>query len=166
MNSLYDAEGNIRTERYKTIREDVHIHAPSLTIKKYLLNIKDNPQWLSKNFQQYRTKGNTLFFDLQLPFHNTKAALEVDQSETFLVTYKNKKNSIDEPMILSITWAIHAETSNDAHLTVELFYIPAEGIFGNVKELVILKGSRVQTFRESLWNLKQLIEAQLSTNES
>ena len=77
------------------------------------------------------------------------------------MTYKNHKSSTNEPRILSITWAIHAETSNDAHLTVELLYLPANGIFGNLKELVLLKGSRIQAFRESLWNLKQLIEAQM-----
>ena len=161
MNSLYDADKKKQIGRYDSIREDVHIHAPYLVIREHLLDIKKNPQWLSKNFQQYRTEKNALFFNLQLPWHNTKAVLDVDQSEPFLVTYKNRKSLDNEPMILSITWALHVETTNDAHLTVELFYRPSDGILGNLKELIILKGARIQAFRESLWNLKQLIENQM-----
>ena len=82
------------------------------------------------------------------------------------MTYKNRKSFDNEPMILSITWAIHIETTNDAHLTVELFYRPSDGILGNLKELIILKGARIQVFRESLWNLKQLIEAQMDNTRA
>ena len=53
MNSLYDTDKQIQIEHYESIREDVHIHAPYLIIREQLLNIKNNPKWLSKNFQQY-----------------------------------------------------------------------------------------------------------------
>ncbi len=140
------------------MREDIHIHASHQVIREQLRNIQNNTQWLSKHFQKYRTEGNFLFFDLELSGHKTKIVLELDQSDPFSITYKKPTKAMNEAIILSITWAIHVESTNDTHLTVELFYQPLNGFLGNLRELVVLRGTRTQALRDSLWNLKQLIE--------
>ena len=50
------------------------------------------------------------------------------------------------------------ETAQDAHLTVETVYQPRGGFIGPFMEWAMLRPQRTQALRESLWNLKRLIE--------
>jgi hypothetical protein len=57
-----------------------------------------------------------------------------------------------------MSWAFHAESPREVHLTSELVYRPAGGPFGALLEALLHRPYRTQALRESLWNLKQRVE--------
>lgn len=141
--------------RLGTVREDVHIHAPYHVVRDRLLAIAKNDEWLGTHFRDYEAGANTLSFTLALPGRSEVGHLTVDDSDQFGVRYFRNGSGGD---IAELSWAIHVETAQDVHLTVEATFDPRGGLLGPILELTLLRPQRTQALRESIWNLKQLIE--------
>ena len=145
-----------------SVREDIHIHAPYLVIRERLLTIAKHDEWLADHFRDYAAGDGALEFTLVLPGHSQAARLQVDDSDPFGVRYHRDENGLTRDggsgEIEEISWALHVETAQDAHLTVETVYQPRKGLLGPLFELAVLRSQRTQALRESLWNLKKLIE--------
>lgn len=141
-----------------SVREDIHIHAPYLVIRERLLSIAKHDEWLADHFRDYEAGDGELEFTLVLPGHSQTGRLQVDDSDQFGVRYHRDENGAGAGEIEEISWALHVETAQDAHLTVEAVYQPRRGVLGPLMELVVLRSQRTQALRESLWNLKRLIE--------
>jgi hypothetical protein len=138
-----------------TVREDIHIHAPYDVVRDRLLAIAKHGEWLGTHFRDYEAAGNTLTFTLALPGRSEVGRLTVDDSDQFGVRYFRNGGGGE---IAELSWAIHVETAQDVHLTVEASFDPRRGLFGPILELTLLRPQRTQALRESIWNLKQLIE--------
>jgi len=143
-----------------SVREDIHIHAPYMVIRERLLSIAKHDEWLADHFRDYEAKDGELEFTLVLPGHSQAGRLQVDDSDQFGVRYHRDENGGGSGEIEEISWALHVETAQDAHLTVEAVYQPRRGLLGPLMELVVLRSQRTQALRESLWNLKQVIESE------
>jgi hypothetical protein len=143
-----------------SVREDIHIHAPYLVIRERLLSIAKHDEWLADHFRDYEAGDGELEFTLVLPGHSEVGRLRVDDSDPFGVRYHRNPNGGGGGAgeIEEISWALHVETAQDAHLTMEAVYQPRRGLLGPLFELVVLRSQRTQALRESLWNLKQVIE--------
>ncbi|MBT5774609.1 MAG: hypothetical protein HOH95_09575 [Dehalococcoidia bacterium] len=141
-----------------SVREDIHIHAPYLVIRERLLAIAKHDEWLADHFHDYEAGDGELEFTLVLPGHSQAGRLQVDDSDQFGVRYHRDENGNGSGEIEEISWALHVETAQDAHLTVEAVYQPRKGLLGPLFEIVVLRSQRTQALRESLWNLKRLIE--------
>ena len=141
--------------RLGVVREDVHIHAPYHVVRDRLLAIARHGDWLGTHFRDYETDGDTLSFTLALPGRREAGRLTVDDSDQFGVRYfRNGAGG----QIAELVWAIHVETARDVHLTVEAAFEPRGGLLGPLLELTLLRPQRTQALRESIWNLKQVIE--------
>ncbi len=142
------------------LREDVHIHAPYHVIRDRLLAITAHAEWLGGHFQDYQADRGRLEFRLVLAGHCEEARLQVDDSDPFGVRYHRDQRAParSEREIEELNWALHVETAQDAHLTLEAVYRPRRGLLGPLFEWIWLRPQRTQALRESLWNLKQLIE--------
>jgi len=147
-----------------SVREDIHIHAPYMVIRERLLSIAKHDEWLADHFRDYEARDGELEFTLVLPGHSQAGRLQVDDSDPFGVRYHRDENGPTKDggsgEIEEISWALHVETAQDAHLTVETVYQPRRGLLGPLMELVVLRSQRTQALRESLWNLKQVIESE------
>ena len=141
-----------------SVREDIHIHAPYDVIRGRLLSIAKHDEWLAAHFRDYEARDGEMEFRLVLPGHSEAGRLRVDDSDPFGVRYHRDPNGSGFGEIEEISWALHVETAQDAHLTVEAVYQPRKGLLGPLFEVVVLRSQRTQALRESLWNLKQLIE--------
>ena len=142
-------------QRLGSVREDVHIHAPYDVVRDRLLAITQHREWLADHFRDYEADGQTLTFTLALPGRTEVGRLTVDDSDPFGVRFIRNGSGGD---IAELNWAIHVETARDVHLTVEAAFEPRRGLFGPFLELALLRPQRTQALRESIWNLKQLIE--------
>ena len=140
------------------VREDIHIHAPYRVIRDRLLSIAQHDEWLADHFRDYEAGDGELEFTLVLPGRSEAGLLRVDDSDPFGVRYHRNPNGSVAGEIEELSWSLHVETAQDAHLTVETMYQPRRGVFGPLLEWVVLRPQRTQALRESLWNLKQLIE--------
>jgi len=143
------------TRRLASVREDVHVHAPYNVVRDRLLEIAKNRDWLGDHFRDYEVSDRTLVFNLVLPGRTETARLTVDDSDQFGVRYVRDGAGGE---IAELSWAIHVETARDVHLTVEACFEPRGGLFGPLLELAVFRPQRTQALRESIWNLKQLIE--------
>lgn len=141
--------------RLAHVREDVHIHAPYNVVRDRLLAIARHDDWLADHFRDYEVAGDTLTFTLVLPGRAEVGRLTVDDSDPFGVRYARNGDGGD---IAELSWAIHVETAQDVHLTVQAAFEPRRGLLGPLLELAVLRPQRTQALRESIWNLKQLIE--------
>ena len=141
-----------------SVREDIHIHAPYHVIRGRLLSIAKHDEWLADHFQDYEAGDGELEFTLVLPGRSEAGRLRVDDSDPFGVRYHRDPNGSGAGEIEELSWALHVETAQDAHLTVETVYQPRRGVFGPLMEWAVLRPQRTQALRESLWNLKRLIE--------
>lgn len=140
------------------VREDIHIHAPYGVIRDRLLSIAKHDEWLADHFQDYHAGDGELEFTLVLPGRSESGRLRVDDSDPFGVRYHRDPNDSVAGEIEELSWALHVETAQDAHLTVETVYQPRSGVFGPLIEWALLRPQRTQALRESLWNLKRLVE--------
>ena len=143
------------TGQLRHVREDVHIHAPYNVVRDRLLEISRHAEWLGPHFQDYATDGDTLTFILSLPGRTETAQLTLDDSDPFGVRFARNGAGGE---IAELNWAIHVETAQDVHLTVEAVFEPRGGLLGPFLELTVLRPQRTQALRDSIWNLKQLIE--------
>lgn len=137
-----------------TIREDVHIHVPVAAIRRRLSDPSTHDDWLSPHFQRYTADHDSCAFVLVLPGRNEAVRLRRDGSEARSILYvRDGAGTFD-----SVTWAMHVEGQHEVHLTVEVTYRPASGPIGTVGEVMVHRAHRTQALRDSLWNLKQLLE--------
>ena len=141
--------------RLSNVREDVHIHAPYTVVRDRLLAISRHSDWLGRHFRDYEADGDTLSFTLSLPGRSETGRLTVDDSDPFGVRYARNGAGSE---IAELNWAIHVETAQDVHLTVEAVFEPRGGLLGPILELAVLRPQRTQALRDSIWNLKQVIE--------
>lgn len=139
-----------------TIREDIHIHVPVAAIHRRLSDPTAHDQWLSPHFRRYTADHDSCAFALALPGRTEPVRLRRDGSETRAIFYVRDGASAWE----SVTWAMHAESPREVHLTVEVAYRPAGGPIGTVGEVMVHRAHRTQALRDTLWNLKHLLEAE------
>ena len=137
------------------IREDVHLHAPAHAVQQRILDLTTYDQWLAPAFRDFHADDEGWSFTLALPGRTEQGRLRRGGIEAGAVTFvRDGSGTVD-----ALTWAMHAESTREVHLTVELAYVPAGGLAGNILEATVHRPSRVQALRDSLWALKQLLEA-------
>jgi hypothetical protein len=136
------------------IREDVHLHASAAAVQQRILDLTTYDQWLAPAFRDFRTDDEGWSFTLALPGRTEQGRLRRGGIEAGAVTFVQD----DGGSVESLTWAMHAESPREVHLTVELTYVPAGGLAGNVLEVTVHRPHRVQALRDSLWAFKQLVE--------
>jgi len=139
-----------------TIREDVHIHVPVAAIHRRLSDPTTHDDWLSPHFQRYTADVDSCVFAVVLPGRTEAVRLRRDGSEARAILYVRDGASDWE----SVTWAMHVEGQHEVHLTVEVAYRPASGLIGTAGEVIVYRAHRTQALRDSLWNLKRVLEAE------
>jgi hypothetical protein len=136
------------------IREDVHIHASYHALHDRVLDLGSHPDWLAGEFQDFSCQPDACSFTLALPFRSEEANLRRAGEDGNAISYvREGDGAID-----ALTWAIHEEGPREVHLTVEARYEPADGLLGPLLEVLLHRPRRAQALRDSLWNLKQVIE--------
>ena len=137
-----------------TIREDVHVHAPLPLVRQRILDLATYDQWLVAPFRDFRADDEGFAFTLTLPGRTEHARLRRGGVEDRAVTLvRDGDGSYD-----SITWAMHAESTREVHVTVEVTYAAAGGILGGLMETTVHRPHRTQALRDALWQFKQLLE--------
>ena len=139
-----------------TIREDVHIHVPVAAIHRRLSDPSTHDDWLSPHFQHFTADVDSCAFAVALPGRTDAVRLRRDGSEARSILYVRDGESDWE----SVTWAMHVEGQHEVHLTAEIAYRPASGVLGTTGEVLLHRAHRTQALRDSLWNLKQVLEAE------
>ena len=159
MSEFVTTSTDTRHRNLSKIREDTHIHAPYTIVRQRLLAISEHAEWLSKRFRNYNASGQSLAFELSLTGRTETGHLNLDENDPFKVSFtrENEEGEID-----GLNWTIHVETRQDTHLTVEAVFEPQLGLLGSVLEAVMLRPQRTQALRDSIWNLKQIIEHEYS----
>ena len=137
------------------IREDVHVHASAHAIQQRILDLPTYDEWLAPAFRDFRADGEGCSFTLVLPGRTEQARFRRGGIEDRAVTLVRDGAGVYE----SITWALNAESTREVHLTVEAAYTPAGGLGGALFETTVHRPHRTQALRDSLWLLKQLVEA-------
>lgn len=140
------------------IREDVHVHAAAQAIRERILDLATYDDWLAPAFRDYRADGEGCSFALALPGRTEQGRLRRGGVEERAVTLLRDDIGGGGSVYESITWALHAESPREVHLTVEAAYTPAGGIAGSILEATVHRPHRTQALRDSLWRLKQLAE--------
>ena len=137
------------------IREDVHLHAAAHAVHQRILDLSTYDAWLSPAFRDFHADEEGWSYRLVLPGRTEQGRLRRGGIEDGAVTFLRDGAGAAE----SLAWALHAESPREVHLTVELTYVPAGGIAGNILELTVHRPHRVQALRDSLWQFKQIVEA-------
>ena len=146
------------TRHLVRIREDVHLHASPHTVQQRILDLHTYDEWLAPAFRDFRADGEGCAFTLVLPGRTEQARLRRGGIEDRAVTLLRDDSGADGGAYESITWALHAESPREVHLTVEAAYAPAGGLGGAIFEATMHRPHRTQALRDSLWRLKQLLE--------
>ena len=136
------------------IRDDVHLHADPAAVRQRILDLTTYDQWLAPAFRDYRADDEGFSFTLVLPGRTEEARLRRGGVEDRAVTLVRDGGGAYE----SVTWALHSESTREVHLTVEVTYLPAGGLGGSIMETTVHRPNRTQALRDSLWQLKQLLE--------
>ena len=137
------------------LREDVHIHStPDMIFGR--LRAPDEGEWFARAFGEPGSNGSGLSYDLRLPLRRERARLSTtaEQVPTLLVMERDD----DEAPLVSLSWALHPEADGEVHVTVDVQYQPAGGLFGTLLEQLLYDGLRRQAYRDALWRLKHLVE--------
>ncbi|MSQ31146.1 MAG: hypothetical protein EXR64_03850 [Dehalococcoidia bacterium] len=138
------------------IREDVHIHAEPAAIRRRILALASYTEWLGPAFRGYTADDEGFAFHLALPARTEGARLRRADIEDGAVTFVRDGEGAFE----SLTWALHAESAHEVHLTLEAAYRPAGGLLGAFLETLFHRPHRAQALRDALWRLKHLVEAE------
>jgi len=138
------------------VREDVHIHAEPAAIQRRILALESYEEWLGPAFRAYTADEEGFAFTLALPTRTEGGRLRRAGIEAGAVTFARDGEGAFE----SITWAMHVENAREVHLTVEVAYRPAGGPLGAFLETLFHRPHRAQAFRDVLWHLKHLVEAE------
>lgn len=140
----------------EAVREDVHIHVEPAAIQRRILAIASYEDWLGPAFRGFTADDEGFTFTLSLPTRTERGRLRRAGIEAGAVTFVRDSDGAYE----SLTWAQHVEGPREVHLTVEATYRPATGLIGAFLETLFHRPHRTQALRESLWNLKHLLEAE------
>lgn len=138
------------------VRQDIHIHTTMEELYERLSDVRSHGEWLGAHFRDYAVEEDhgVVTFTLALPLRTESARLYRDPHEREVLSFVATGDSD----LAGITWAFHQEGARDVHLTVEARYRRAAGPLGPLLELVLHRPHRTQALRDSLWNLKQLVE--------
>lgn len=142
------------------IREDVHLHASRQTVHQRILDLASYHQWLAPAFRDFRADREGCSFALALPGRTERGRVRRGGTEDGAVTLVRDGDGDEGGAYESITWALHAESPREVHLTVEAAYLPADGVGGTILETTVHRPHRAQAWRDSLWRLKQLVEGE------
>lgn len=142
--------------RLDWVRQDIHIHTTGAELHRRLSDVRAHGEWLAQHFRDYGVTDDheVMTFALALPLRTECARLYRDPNEAEAIAFI----ATGESDLAAITWAFHEEGARDVHVTVEAQYQRASGPLGPLLELLLHRPYRTQALRESLWNLKQLIE--------
>jgi hypothetical protein len=147
--------------RFDWVRQDVHIHASGADVFRRLADLASHGEWLAHHFHDFAVhEDDVISFVLALPLRAEAARLRRDHAETEALSFV----AHGEGDVSALTWAFHQEGARDVHLTVEARYRRAGGLFGPLLEWLLHRPYRTQALRESLWNLKQLVEGRNGTS--
>ncbi len=143
------------------IREDVHIHAPTMAIYERL-GLDQVTTWLPDSFRDARVEDGSLWFRLALPLDNRPAHLRVreEQPPTSLALRAEPNGA--RPAVEALEWGLHQENANNVHVTAEFAYERAGGLLGALLESAVHAPLRRQALRDALWRLKLLAEGQVA----
>jgi hypothetical protein len=138
----------------RTLREDVHIHAPATEV--YARLVESAPEWWPPAVTDIDTREGGLSFALGLAGRTERAILArtSDEPPRFLEFVAD-----GEPNGLrALRWVVNDEGPREVHLIAEIAYEPASGAVGWMLEETVHRPSRRQVLRDALWRLKLLIE--------
>lgn len=136
------------------MREDIHIHASSPTVRRRLADPPTFDEWISPHFRDFRADDEGCAFTLALPMREEAVRLRREGAPNGAVVYLRDGTSAVE----SLTWSLYVEGEREVHVTVDVAYRPAGGLWGAILEMLFHRGHRTQAFRDTLWNLKQSVE--------
>jgi hypothetical protein len=138
------------------VRQDIHIHTTGVELVRRLAEVGTYAEWLPHHFRDYAVTADhgLITFALALPLRTESARLYRDPNEREAIALI----ATGESDVASITWAFHEEGARDVHLTGEVRYRRANGPFAPLLEVMLHRPYRTQALRESLWNLKQIVE--------
>lgn len=146
-----------------SIREDIHVHAAASTVRAALADPSLYRPWLPDALREVRADSEGATYILSLPAREEALSLrrEVTEDPREVVYRMDEGGAVD-----ALRWALHPEGLNECHVTVELLYRPAGGLFGGAMETLMHRGQRTQVIRDLLWNLKRDMEAGRNSNGS
>lgn len=136
------------------LREDVHVHASAQAVQQRILDLATYDEWLPPQFRDFHADDEGWSFTLVLPGRTEQGRVRRGGIEAGAVTFvRDGDGAID-----SLTWAMHAESPREVHLTLEFAYVSAGGLGGNILEMTVHRPHRVQALRDWLWRLKHVLE--------
>ena len=145
------------------IREDVHIHAEAPAVYRRLAELESLGEWLPERFRDVRAEGERCAFTLALPLRTESARLCVaDAAEPHTLVLADDatagSNGAGDPAIKSLRWELQPEGRGEVHVTLAAGYRVPGGIAGPLLDLLLFRPQRRQALRDTLWQLKQLVE--------
>ena len=141
------------------IREDVNLHATPHDVHARLAALDTLGEWLPPQFSAVPSADGELWFELAMPLRRERARLAVAEDEPPWLLALTHADGVDGRTLTALTWALHAESPREVHLTLEAEYEPAAGVLGSLLEPVLYEPLRRQAFRDALWRLKHVVEA-------
>lgn len=146
------------------VREDVHIRASARAVFDRLANLERSPEWLPPSFRDANAEDGRLDFEFPLPLDRREAHLAIAEQEppSFLRLAAVTENGA-AGAVQSLSWALHVESPQNVHVTVEMAYQPSTSLLGGLLEAVIYAPLRRQALRDALWRLKQVCEGREPT---
>jgi hypothetical protein len=138
----------------RTLREDVHIHAPATEVYERL--VEPAPIWWPPAVSGLSTTGGGLSFTLGLAGRSERVALTraSDEPPHFLEFLADGEIG----GVRALRWVVNDEGPREVHLIAELTYEPAGGGLGWMLEETVHRPGRRQALRDALWRLKLLVE--------
>lgn len=137
------------------IREDVHVHAGAPDVRALLADSTAYRDWLPPAIQQFQADSEGMRFVISLPGRTEEYSLRRDASaDPREVVYRIDAGGVAE----TLSWGLYPEGPHECHVTLEVAYRPARGLFGGSMETMVHRPQRTQVLRDFLWNLKRAAE--------
>ena len=140
----------------RSVREDVHVHAPADEV--YALLIEASARWWPPAVTEVEASGEGLAFTLDLPGRRERATLMrvTDDPPRYIEFVADGMAS----PVRALRWVVNIEGPREVHMIAELEYEPAGGPLGWLMEETAQRPSRTQMLRDALWRLKLIAEGQ------
>ena len=141
------------------VREDIHIRAEAAAVFERVADLEAALEWLPPSFRDPSAENDRLDFALPLPLDRREAHLTIADREppSFLRLAATGENG-SVGAVESLAWALHVESPQNVHVTVEMAYAPSTSLLGGLLEAAIHAPMRRQALRDALWRLKQVCE--------
>ncbi|MQC47948.1 MAG: hypothetical protein DWG77_02505 [Chloroflexi bacterium] len=138
-----------------TIQEDVHVHVGLPDLRAAVADPSAYGPWLPAAITRFEADTEGLRFGLSLPGRSEGGDLRRAPADSTreVIFVQNGSGNYER-----LTWALFPEGQRECHLTAELVYRPASGLFGGAMEGMFHRGQRIQMLRDLLWALKRDIE--------